>query len=74
MKKRLTTALPLGGPCCLLLLTATLKTLAQVTAFKLEDSTPVKLRLERNVSWADAQVGEKVDFDVLDEVSVNGSR
>jgi hypothetical protein len=46
--------------------------LAQPTDFKIEDGTPVKLRLQRNVSSADAQVGDKVDFDVLDEVLVNG--
>jgi len=40
--------------------------------FVLEDGTPVKLRLNRNVSSADAQVGEGVDFEVLEEVSVNG--
>jgi hypothetical protein len=38
----------------------------------LEDGTPVKLRLNRNVSSADARVGDGVDFEVLDEVSVNG--
>ena len=40
--------------------------------FVLEDGTPVKLRLSRNVSSADARVGDGVDFDVLEEVSVNG--
>jgi len=36
----------------------------------LEDGTPVRLRISRNVSSADAQVGETVDFDVLDDVRV----
>lgn len=38
----------------------------------LQDGTPVRLRLNRNVSSADATVGESVDFEVLDEVSING--
>jgi hypothetical protein len=36
----------------------------------LEDGTPVKLRLARNVSSADAHVGDTVDFEVLEEVRV----
>ena len=36
----------------------------------LEDGTPVKLRLTRNVSSADARVGDTVDFEVLEEVRV----
>ena len=32
----------------------------------------MRLRLTRNVSSADATVGESVDFEVLDEVNVNG--
>ncbi len=39
--------------------------------FRLEDSTPVKLRLQRTISSADAQVDERVDFDVLEEIKVN---
>jgi hypothetical protein len=39
---------------------------------RLEDGTPVRLRLQRTVSSADAQVDERVDFDVLEEVKVNG--
>jgi len=35
------------------------------------DATPVRLRLSRNLSSADAQTGETVDFEVLDEVKVN---
>jgi hypothetical protein len=38
--------------------------------FALEDGTPVKLRLSRNVSSADAKTGETVDFEVLEEVRV----
>jgi len=36
----------------------------------LHDATPVRLRLSRNLSSADAQTGESVDFEVLDEVKV----
>jgi hypothetical protein len=39
---------------------------------KLEDGTPVKLRLQRTLSSADAQVDDRVDFDVLEEIKVNG--
>ena len=38
----------------------------------LMDGTPVKMRLGRNVSSADAKVGEHVDFEVLEEVQVHG--
>jgi len=40
--------------------------------FVLEDATPVKLRINRTVSSADAHVGDTVDFEVLEEVLVNG--
>jgi PEGA domain len=40
--------------------------------FILQDSTPVKLRLTRNVSSADAHEGESVDFEVLEDVAANG--
>ncbi len=36
----------------------------------LEDATPVKLRIARTVSSADAKTGDTVDFEVLEEVSV----
>lgn len=42
----------------------------QPLAFGLEDATPVKLRINRNISSADAQVNETVDFEVLEEVKV----
>ena len=42
------------------------------SAFRLEDGTPVKLRLTRTISSANAQVGDRVDFEVLDAISVNG--
>jgi hypothetical protein len=36
------------------------------------DGTPIRLRIGRNVSSADAKVGEHVDFEVLEEVQVMG--
>jgi hypothetical protein len=48
---------------------------AQPTApskgFVLEDGTAVILRLGRNLSSADAHAGDRVDFEVAEEVSVN---
>ena len=41
-----------------------------LTGFGLEDGTPVRLRLSRNLSSADAKTGETVDFEVLEEVKV----
>lgn len=40
--------------------------------FILQDATPVKLRLNRNVSSADAHEGDSVDFEVLEDVAANG--
>jgi hypothetical protein len=36
----------------------------------LQDATPVRLRLNRNLSSADAKEGETADFEVLDEVKI----
>jgi hypothetical protein len=44
--------------------------LKQPLAFGLEDGTPVKLRVTRNLSSADATTGDRVDFEVLEEVKV----
>lgn len=41
-------------------------------AFGLEDATPVKLRLNRTISSADAHVNDTVDFDVVEQVVVKG--
>jgi hypothetical protein len=41
--------------------------------FVLEDGTPLKLRINRTVSSSDAHVGDTVDFEVLEEVNVNGT-
>ncbi|HLA94402.1 MAG TPA: PEGA domain-containing protein [Pyrinomonadaceae bacterium] len=37
-------------------------------AFGLQDGTPIKLRINRNMSSADAKTGETVDFEVLEDV------
>jgi hypothetical protein len=44
--------------------------LKQAPAFGLEDGTPVKLRLTRNLSSADAKAGDQVDFEVLEDIKV----
>jgi PEGA domain len=41
-------------------------------AFGLEDGTPVKLKLNRTISSADAHVNDTVDFEVLEQVDVKG--
>lgn len=38
--------------------------------FGLEDGTPVKLRLSRTISSADAHVDDRVDFEVLEDIKV----
>ncbi len=43
---------------------------AKPTDFRLEDGALIKLRLTRTISSADAQVNDKVDFEVLEEVKV----
>lgn len=44
--------------------------LTQPLDFGLEDGTPVKLRLTRDVSSADVTAGERVNFEVLEDVRV----
>ena len=41
--------------------------------FVIEDGTPVKMRINRTVSSADAHVGDTIDFEVLEDISVNGT-
>jgi hypothetical protein len=41
--------------------------------FVLNDGTPLRVRLNRTVSSADAKVGEPVDFDVVEDIFVNGA-
>jgi hypothetical protein len=37
----------------------------------LHDGTPVRMRLSKNLSSADAKTGDTIDFEVLDDVMVN---
>ena len=39
-------------------------------AFVLDDGTPIRLRLNRNLSSADAKTGDNIDFEVLEEVKI----
>jgi hypothetical protein len=41
--------------------------------FVLEEGTPLKLRINRTISSADAHTGDTVDFEVLEDISVNGT-
>lgn len=63
--------MPKFARVCLSLLLLLSADAQQTQTFMLHDGTPVRLRLNRNVSSADAQVGESVDFEVLDEVKEN---
>lgn len=40
------------------------------TKFILDDGTPIKLRLNRTLSSADAKTGDNIDFEVLEDVKV----
>src|SRR5947199_10599707 len=46
---------------------------AAMQGFGLEDGTPVKLRTARTISSADAHTGDTLDFEVLEDVMVNGT-
>jgi hypothetical protein len=39
----------------------------------LHDGTPIRLRLSRNLSSADAKTGDTIDFEVLEDVTVDGT-
>jgi len=41
--------------------------------FVLEDGTPIRMRINRTVSSADAHVADTIDFEVLEDISVNGT-
>ncbi|MDR3675380.1 MAG: PEGA domain-containing protein [Acidobacteriota bacterium] len=47
-------------------------TVRENPGYGVEDGTPVKLRLTRTLSSADAQVNDRVDFEVLEEVKSGG--
>lgn len=44
------------------------QTVKEPLVFGLQDGTPVKLRVSRNLSSADAKTGETIDFEVLEDV------
>jgi hypothetical protein len=44
---------------------------SNLAPFVLQDGTPVKLRIAQTISSADAQVNDRVEFEVLEDVSVN---
>ena len=48
------------------------QTPAAPKGFVLEDATPVRMRINRTISSADAYVGDTVDFEVLEDVLVTG--
>jgi hypothetical protein len=41
--------------------------------FVLEDGTPVKLRLNRTISSGDAHTGDTIDFEVVEDITLNGT-
>jgi hypothetical protein len=52
---------------------ATQTNFTSTKGFVLEEETPVRLRLNRTISSADAHVGDMLDFEVLDDITVNGT-
>jgi PEGA domain len=48
-------------------------TITSTKGFVLEDGTPVRLRINRTISSADSHVGDTIDFEVLEDVVVNGT-
>jgi hypothetical protein len=52
---------------------ATSSNYTSAKGFVLEDGTPVKMRINRTVSSGDAHVGDTVDFEILEDISVNGT-
>ncbi len=64
------TAIPLGDQSHAQT-TSTTQIVASPIAFGLQDGTPIKLRLARNLSSADAKTGETVDFEVLEDIKID---
>jgi hypothetical protein len=52
---------------------ATTSNFTSAKGLVLEDGTPVKLRINRTISSGDAHVGDTVDFEVLEDITVNGT-
>jgi PEGA domain len=65
------TAVLLGSLMLAPTIVFTMPAVAQTVPATLQDGTPIKLRLGRNLSSADAHTGDTVDFEVLEEVRVN---
>ena len=62
--------------CCVTVLVVLASLAAQTPAqppFVLTDGTPLRVRLNRTVSSADARLGDPVDFEVVEDVLVNGA-
>jgi hypothetical protein len=53
--------------------TAETSNFTSAKGFVLEDSTPIKMRINRTISSGDSNVGDTVDFEVLQDISVNGT-
>ncbi len=53
--------------------TADTSNFTSAKGFVLEDGTPVKMRINRTISSGEAKVGDTVDFEVLQDISVNGT-
>jgi hypothetical protein len=47
--------------------------ITSLKGFVLEEGTPVKMRINRTVSSSDAHTGDTVDFEILEDLSVNGT-
>ena len=58
------------GSCTFLLAGQAPPQTPQPVGPRLEDGTPVKIRLKENLSSATAQTNDRVDFDVLEEIRV----
>jgi hypothetical protein len=49
---------------------ASTQTLKPAIGFGLEDGTPIRMRITRTLSSADAKVDDKVDFEILDDIKI----
>ncbi len=49
-----------------------LRTIVAARPCTLQDGTPVKLKLAQTISSADAHVGDEINFEVLEDITVDG--
>jgi hypothetical protein len=49
------------------------QTLKPAIGFGLEDGTPIRMRITRTLSSADAKVDDKVDFEILDDIKIGAT-